>query len=126
MNSQRITGYFKKITGYGFLLIIVLMTLSIIRNIGKITAIRKEVDAERQRIEKLKIENEELQKRISETQSDEFVERQIRDKLGLVKEGEIVMVLPDEEVLRSLAPKLDYEEDSLPDPNYIKWLKLFL
>ena len=102
------------------------MTVSIIRNIGKITAIRGEVDKEKQRIENIRKENEELQKKITQTQSDEFIEKQIRDKLGLVKQGEIVVVLPDEEVLKGLAPKLNYEEDSLPDPTWMKWLKLFL
>jgi len=126
MNSQRITGYFKKFVGYFILLLLVLMTASIIRNIGKVRAIRNEVAKEKERIEKLKAENEELQRKIEETQSDEFIERQIRDKLGLTKEGEIVVVLPDEEILRSLAPKIENEEDTLPDPNWKKWLKLFL
>jgi len=126
MNSQRITGYFKKFVGYFILLLLVLMTASIIRNIGKVRAIRNEVAKEKERIEKLKAENEELQRKIEETQSDEFIERQIRDKLGLTKEGEIVVVLPDEEILRSLAPKIENEEDTLPDPNWRKWLKLFL
>lgn len=126
MNSQHITGYFKKIVGYGVLIVIILMLGSITRNIGKVIAIRGEVAEERKRIESLQKENEELQKRIAETQSDEFIEGQIRDKLGLVKEGEIVIVLPDEEVLRSLAPKISEEADTLPDPNWKKWVKLFL
>ena len=74
MNSQRITGYFKKFVGYFILLLLVLMTASIIRNIGKVRAIRNEVAKEKERIEKLKAENEELQRKIEETQSDEFIE----------------------------------------------------
>lgn len=126
MNSQRITGYFKKAIGYGALLLVILMSASIARNIRKVISIRGEVANEREKIESLRKENEELQKRVTETQSDEFIEKQIRDKLGLVKEGEIVVVLPDEEILRSLAPNVSEEEDFLPDPNWKKWLKLFL
>lgn len=126
MNSQHITGYFKKFVGYVTLILLVLIVISIIRNVGKAMSIRAEVAKERMRVEALKKENEELQARISQTQSDEFVEKQIRDKLGLIKEGEIVVVLPDEEILRSLAPKLESEEDALPDPNWVRWLKLFM
>src|SRR3989344_1832407 len=126
MNSQHITGYFRKIVGYGGLLLVILMLASIARNIGKVSVIREEVAKERERLERFEKENERLQKKITETQSDEFIEKQIRDKLGLVKEGEIVVVLPDEEILRSLAPKIEVEQDSLPDPNWKRWLKLFL
>jgi len=126
MNSQHITGYFRKIVGYGGLLLVILMLASIARNIGKVIVIREEVAKERERLERFEKENERLQKKITETQSDEFIEKQIRDKLGLVKEGEIVVVLPDEEILRSLAPKIEVEQDSLPDPNWKRWLKLFL
>lgn len=126
MNSQHITGYFRKIVGYGGLLLVILMLASIARNIGKVIVIREEVAKERERLERFEKENERLQKKITETQSDEFIEKQIRDKLGLVKEGEMVVVLPDEEILRSLAPKIEVEQDSLPDPNWKRWLKLFL
>ena len=126
MNSQHITGYFRKVVGYGALLLVVLMLASIVRNVGKVVAIREEVAKERERLERLEKENEQLQKKITKTQSDEFIEKQIRDKLGLVKEGEIVVVLPDEEILRGFAPKIVVEQDSLPDPNWKRWLKLFL
>jgi cell division protein FtsB len=126
MNSQHITGYFKKVVGYGMLVLFIFMGVAVIRNIGKVASIRGEVSKEREKIERLKVENEELQKRIAQTQSDEFVERQIRDKLGLIREGEIVVVLPDEGLLRSFSPKINIDEDSLPDPNWKKWLKLFL
>ena len=32
--------------------------------------------------------------------SDEFIEKQLRDKLGLAKKGEIILILPDEETLK--------------------------
>ncbi len=43
----------------------------------------------------------------------------------MAKEGEIIIVLPDEEILGTLAPNLEEEEEALPDPNWKKWLKLF-
>ncbi len=73
----------------------------------------------------LKKENEELQKRLTETQSPVYIERELRDKLGLAKRGEVVVVLPDAEILKRLAPKSSEEEDFLPDPTWKKWAKLF-
>lgn len=112
--------------GYGIFVLTVLMVISIVRNIGKVARIRGEVEGERRKIEKIKKENEELEKQVSEIQGVEFMEKQLRDKLGLVKEGETIVVLPDEETLKKLAPKAYEEEDTLPDPNWKKWLKLFL
>lgn len=115
-----------KLTGYGMLVLILLMTVSIIRNIDKMGKIKAEVEKEKRKTEAIKRENEDLEKQVSEIQRAEFIERQLRDKLGLVKEGEVVLVLPDREILKNFAPKVYEEEDVLPDPNWKKWLKLFI
>lgn len=74
----------------------------------------------------LKKEKEDLQERLEEIRSEEFVEKQLRDGLGLAKEGDLVIILPEDEKLRQLVPKMDFRKESLPDPNWKKWLKLFL
>ena len=116
---------FQKLIGYALLLLVVLMLVSIARNIGRIASIRSEVEKEKMKMEKIQKENEELERQIFETQGFEFIEKQLRDKLGLAKEGEVIVVLPDEETLRKLAPKVYEEQDVLPDPNWKKWLNLF-
>lgn len=108
---------------FGF---IILILISITKNIGKVFAIRAEVAKQKAKVAKIEAENLRIQMEISKAQSPEFIERQVRDKLGLVKEGETVVVLPEIEEVKKLAPKLDLEEDYLPDPNWRKWLKLFL
>lgn len=77
------------------------------------------------RVEKLQKENEELQLKIEEAKKQEYIEKQLRDKLGLSKEGEIIVVLPDADTLRKLVPPIPEEEEILPDPNWKKWLKVF-
>ena len=67
MNSQHITGYIKKLAGYGVLVLTLLMLVSIVRNIGKVARIRGEVEIERQKIEKMKRENEELERQIDKS-----------------------------------------------------------
>ena len=76
-------------------------------------------------IEKIREENEELSQRVEIFKSEEFVESQLRDKLGLAKEGETIIVLPDEETIKKFAPSDEKEEEILPDPNWKKWFKLF-
>ena len=66
-----------------------------------------------------------MEQRLAEVKGEEYIEKQLRDNLGLAKEGEIVVVLPDEEILRKIAPSVPEEEDILPDPTWKKWLKLF-
>lgn len=79
------------------------------------------------RINNLEEENKELERNLEIAKSEEFMEENLRDELGYVKEGEIVLVLPeDEDYIRSYAPKLPEEKDLLPDPNWKKWAKLFL
>lgn len=98
---------------------------SFLRNIGKVSKVKKEIKEREIRVEKLKEENERLRTTLAQTQSGEFVEKQIRDKLGLAKEGEIVLVMPDSEILEKLAPDLPSREASLPLKNWEKWYRLF-
>lgn len=68
----------------------------------------------------LREESTKLKEQREYTQSEEFREREIRDKLGLAKEGEAVVILPKE-----------HDGDQLPEtrkkqrPNYKKWWELF-
>ncbi|MBI2066201.1 septum formation initiator family protein [Candidatus Woesebacteria bacterium] len=102
-----------------------LFLLSLVRNISKIASAEKRVSKARERVEKLRKENEEAERKLAEVKGEEYIEKQLRDKLGLAKEGEIVVVLPDQEILRKIAPGIAEEEDVLPDPTWKKWLKLF-
>jgi cell division protein FtsB len=116
----------KNYLGYLLAFIGLLLILSLVRNILKISESRKKIENERTKVENLKKENEALEKKLAETSGLEFTEKQLRDKLGLAKEGEIVVVLPDEKILEGLVPKVPEEEETLPDPIWKRWLKLFL
>jgi len=84
------------------------------------------IEKSQAKLDKTKQEEKELQSKLEMTQSEAFIEEQLRDKLGLAKEGEIILVLPDDETLRKLAPIMPKEEKVKPKPNYIKWLELFI
>ena len=117
---------FKSSLKYVFIFLFIFLSLSLIRNIIKISQAGKRIEEESRKVSKLEEENTELKKKIGEVSSEDYIEKELRDKLGLTKEGETIMVLPDESVIKSLAPKPEKEEETLPDPNWKRWLKLFL
>lgn len=106
--------------------LVFLLLASTVRNIGRVGSINKAVQSEKDKVEKMKRENADLEAQIAQTQGSAFIEKQIRDKLGLARQGEAIVVLPDTEILRKLAPQISVEKNSLPDPNWKKWVKLFI
>lgn len=108
-----------------FIAVSLLMLVSLTRNIVKVREAKDRLKEKEKYIEKTREENEELSRRVDTFKSEEYIEKQLRDKLGLAKEGEIIIVLPDEETISKFAPSDEKEEEILPDPNWKKWLNLF-
>lgn len=115
----------ERLLGYGIWALVIIFLFSTIKNIGRVSNIRKQVAYEKERVEKMRAENIKLEEQIAEANSSAYIEKQIRDKLGLAKDGEVVVILPDNEIVKSLAPLLVDVENSLPDSNWVKWKKLF-
>lgn len=116
---------FQKVVGYGIWLVILLLSLSVARNLIKMADIRREIVKEKEKVTKMEKINKDLEKQIAGTQGVDFIEKQVRNKLGLVKSGEAMVILPDPEIVKRLAPVTDDLNESLPDPNWKKWEKLF-
>ncbi len=116
----------KKILIYAAWILVVILVVSTIKNVNRVIAIRNQVSQEKAKVEKMRVENKELQDQILEAQSQEFIDKQIRDRLGLIKDGETIVVLPDEEIVKSMAPNMEMEEKIFLDPNWKKWMKLFI
>lgn len=120
--KQSILKRYSGIIAISFLLI---LFISFFRNLTKSMQIQKRIENEEKKVEELKKENEELRAEREKVLSDVYIEKQIRDKLGLAKEGEYIVVLPEEEILRKLVPKQEEEKEILPDPNWKKWVNFF-
>jgi len=110
---------------YLLILFVFLFGISLFRNILKINEAKNRIEREKEKVVKLEEEGKILEEELKKMQGNEYLETQLRDKLGLAKEGESVVILPDAEILRSLVPEIPDEKDYLPDPIYVKWLKLF-
>ncbi len=102
-----------------------LLALNLVKDIGRARQIKAQIKAERAKLAKIEADNARLEADLLHTQSPDFIEKQVRDKLGLGREGEAVVVLPDAETLKKLAPQVPVEAENLPDPNWRKWLHLF-
>lgn len=72
---------------------------------------------------KLQNKNAALKKRLSEVQGIQFVESQARDKLGLARAGETIVIIPQEEIDKVLQQSQVAKMVVLP--NWQAWLKLF-
>ena len=120
-----ISNKIKEYSRYLMVVVFLILLVSLVRSIFKIVDSGKKIDEAKMKVIELENEHQELLSQLKVVESDKYIESQIRDKLGFVKEREIIVVLPDDEVLRSLAPRDIEEEAYLPPPNWKKWLNLF-
>lgn len=64
--------------------------------------------------------NKFLQEQLKYVQTEDFIEKESREKLGLVKKGEVIV---QEKIDNSVSIKL---EEKLTKPNWKLWLELFI
>lgn len=108
------------------LLVIVAFSLSLFKNITRVRRADQQLSQAQETLVNLKNEQQSLEKELQSIRSEPFLEKQARDKLGLAREGEIVLVLPEDDLLRSFSPRNNRQEsDTLPDPHWRQWAKLF-
>ena len=90
----------------------------------KIQKVNLEVTLREEELKKLKEEQSELKIQLEEITSQEYIERQLRNELGLTKENEIVLVLPPDDILIKLLPVVEEEVLEIK-PNWQKWAEVF-
>ena len=92
-------------------------------------AIDREVMALQEEIEKIKKENSNMQDSLRYLETDTFQERELKDKLNLIKEGEQMVYVKEEEIAEkkdnsesSISQSADQQtEVSVKKPNYYYW-----
>lgn len=89
--------------------------------IWRLVQVRRIVTETRQRTDRAYRENELLKKRLAEVSNDAFVEREARDKLGMGKPGEVIIILPNQN-------SAQFSEKSAQEnkPNWRKWWNLYV
>lgn len=111
------------------LLIGLYLIVSFSRDLWNLSQKEGQIQKANLRLEKLENQNQELEKKAQEVQAPEFIEKEAREKLGLAKEGETVVILPEnfEQALRQSQGKLELSSDNSSDDlmNWERWWKLF-
>lgn len=107
------------IGGLGIYLIVVLS-----RNLMEVVSVEDRVEEAKRKVEGLESERKHLESKLELVESDEFVEQQIRDELMLAKEGETVVVIPQQvgEVGKVEKVEQEKQEDLA---NWQKWARVF-
>jgi len=120
----------KKLTSFKhflYLFLAIFLCFSLTRNILRMFSTQSRLDNAKNRLSDLKMEKASLMKDLQKMESPLYVEAQIRNKLGLAKENEIILVFPEDDLVRRLSSRTSSSSFyDLPDPNWKIWLDLFL
>lgn len=104
------------------IIVAIILGINSVRKIMTFRGTFEKVEEAEQKLERLKVENEKLKRELEYKKSDEFIEGEIRNKLGLVKEGEVIVIVPKEVEDQG---KFSFAEASEDKPNWQKWRELF-
>ncbi len=115
----------EKFLNYILFIFVLFLFFSLIRGVFKLSDSDKKIKEAEHRLRELEEEKKDLESKLSMIESEDYLEKQVRDKLGLVREGEIVVILPDAEIVKKFAPKIEENQEVLSEANWKKWLKLF-
>ncbi len=115
----------KRYIRWALLIVVLAIIISMGRNALGLFDRRDQIKEARERVEELEREQAQLLELKEKVESPEFVEKEAREKLGLAKPGEVVVVLPSEDILRRLAPKIEEEEFVEALPIWKRWARMF-
>lgn len=113
----------KKITFTVLILISLIIAYNLIHQISDALRSGDRLNQEVSNLSDLQAKNSELKNKISEVNSDIFIEEQARNKLGLGKKGETVVIIPDNKIKQVLGASESAQEVRLP--NWLGWWKVF-
>lgn len=117
--------FVKRYIPLALLVMILIIIISMGRNALGLFGRKDQIEEAKQKVRELEREQAQLLELKEKVESQEFVEKEAREKLGLAKPGEVVVVLPSEDILRRLAPKIEEEEFIEALPIWKRWSRMF-
>lgn len=110
-----------KIVTWLLLLMIVMLSINVARSWVKISQRAEVIKLIQDKLQQVKEQKENLKRKLAEVESQEYIEREARNKLNKGKEGEIVLILP------SISPFIEPTPTPIDtSANWQKWVRLFL
>lgn len=91
-------------------------------NVFRLWKLGERVEGTEKQVTEALEENKRLSERLSYVQSQEFIEKEAREKLGYGREGETIVVVPDENYQTTNSRKQTIREDA----NWRKWVRVYL
>lgn len=110
------------------LLILVLgiyLIVSLVQQSVSLWRAEERIKMAQRKAEEARQENEKLVEELKYVQSEEFVEKEARDKLGLGKEGETIVVLPQDLIEKKVDKVKKEQEEQEKIPNWQQWKEVF-
>lgn len=111
----------RRLAAIGFFLFATYLIISFSRSVWDLWQKQGEIEKTKAKVEDLKAENNRLKGQLEYTKTDEFVEKEARDKLNLVRPGETVVMIPDSVLKAATAAA----SPTPPPPNWEQWMRLF-
>jgi len=113
----------KKIALGVILLVSLIVAYNLINQIINSTKSGDRLSQAADTVYKLETKNKELKIKLTQIQSPDFIEQQARDKLGLGKPGETVVIIPEEKLKEVMGASQSAQQVRLP--NWLGWLRVF-
>lgn len=113
----------KKATYYLSICLILLLIFNVSKDVYRLMNAGQRLEDAEKNLAKIIEENEKLKKQQKESKNDYYLEKEIRDKLGMAKPDETVVILPEE---LELTDNQLGEEKKENLPNWEKWLNVFI
>ena len=95
------------------------------RDLLDLMSSRERIAKEQAEVAQLEEEQQELASELNQVMSDEFVEKEAREKLLLSKPGETVILLPSDEHAGEKDSSQNNQDGEDELANWEKWLRLF-
>lgn len=112
----------KKIALTVAILALVVIVYKLFNQISNTLNVSNRLNKQVESLSKAEIKNRELKEKLSQIKSPQFIEEVARNKLGLAKPGETIVIIPDEKIRQILGAS----QTALTRlPNWLGWLKLF-
>lgn len=112
----------KKIVLILIVLVCLVVAYSLIKQIIEATKSGERLAKATDEVYRLEKKNKELKQKISQVQSSEFLEAEIRNRLGLAKKGETIVIIPEDKLKLVLGAT---QSAQIRLPNWLGWIKVF-
>ena len=122
LKKENVNQMFRKISIVIGIFIVLILSLNVIGQILSTLKSGERMDQATEKLHKLEVENRNLKNKLENVKSNDFIEEEARNKLGLAKEGEIIVIIPDETIDLILGKK---KAEIVRLPNYLGWWRVF-